>query len=611
MKKKIVFTVTILMLIITWYLCGEYSFTTPYKFDELGWGAGNNTRGEKCIAIYGTNVYIGAEANGVSGTIQFYRSTNSGTSWETLEEPGWSDSRYPSLSIDEGGRLYITWFYHNATYTGLCKTGALYGDVFQCTGTGNTWIDWYSDLWFAGCPSISAKGTTEGNPLICASQESFDGTVYYEIVLDCPLHPMSWDNFNYWQNTSHDHYMTYPTVEQIRPCIRLDDGNYVHLIWEDNRASVCRLAYRRSSQVLSSGGTWPLSWNSLVYIDDSGHNTKGSTTGYVQGHSQMFVKGSGGDAEVYVVWVASDNNIYFDKSTDGGTTWGTDIRVNDDISATREWPSIHMDASGNIYVVWMDNRNGNNDIYFSYSIDGGNSFYTDQYVNDGTKDDKYPGIVSGAETDGLSNVHIAWTRVDTTCYVKGTPPLGINEINFVATNYNDGILLTWSRQGYSDGYQWRLSRRKEKEQNFTEIYRVPANTGEEKLTFKDNMVNEKTIYTYKLSLINNNGNILSKKTTSIVPSLIQKKTYIKAIPISSGAVKIIYNLANKENNASIKILDTGGRVVKTFANKELSGSKQVFWNAKDQNNRNVSSGVYFALLKDGKERRTNKFLVIR
>jgi hypothetical protein len=156
--KKISFTFIISSLLV--FICplvGEYNFTAPHKFDELGWGAGNNTRGEKCIAIYGTNVYIGAEANGVSGSIQFYRSTNSGTSWETLEEPGWSDSRYPSLSIDEGGRLYITWFYHNATYNGLCKTGALYGDVFQCAGSGNTWIDWYSNLYFAGCPSSQPR----------------------------------------------------------------------------------------------------------------------------------------------------------------------------------------------------------------------------------------------------------------------------------------------------------------------------------------------------------------------------------------------------------------------------------------------------------------------
>jgi hypothetical protein len=423
---------------------------------------------------------------------------------------------------------------------------------------------------------------------------------------------MSWDNFNYWKNTSHDYYMTYPTIYQIRPCIRLDEGNYVHLIWEDNRTSVCRLAFRRSSDVLSSGGTWPLSWNSLIYIDDSGHNTKGSTKGYVQGHSQMSIKGSGSTAEIYVVWVASDNNIYFDKSSDGGATWDTDIRVNDNTSATREWPSIDMDAFGNIYVVWMDDRNGNNDIYFSYSIDGGNSFSTDQYVNNGTKDDKYPGIVSEAVTDGLSNVHIAWTRVDTTCYVKGTPPpVGINEINLYATNFGDGILLTWTLKGYSDAYQWRLYRRKEREQNFTEIYRKPINSNEEKLIYKDNDVNERTMYIYKLSLINNNGNILSEKTISIISSLIQKKTYIKAIPISSGTIKIMYSVVNTNRNISIKIVDARGSIVKTFTNEELSGSKQVLWNAKDENNRSISSGVYFALLKDGNQRRTDKFLIIR
>ncbi len=600
-------------MLYTVSLFADYSFTSPHIFDELGWGAGNNTRGEKCIDFYGSNVYIGAEANGVSGTIQFYRSTDNGSSWTTLTEPGWSNSRYPSLGIDEGGRLYINWYYYNATFRGLCKTGALYGDAFQSTGTGNTWIDWYSNLDFAGAPSISVKGNTEGNPLICASQESFDGLVYYEIVLDCPRDPMAWDNFNYWNGPPrHDHYMTYPIVYQIRPCVRLDDGNFVHLMWEDNRGGVCRLAFRRSSQVLSSGGPWPLSWNSLVYIEDTGHNTKGNTTGYVQGHSQMVVKGSGGSAVTYVVWVSSDNNIYFDKSTNGGANWGTDIKVNDNIAATREWPSIALDGSNNIYVVWMDNRDGNNNIYFSYSIDGGMTFSLDQCVNDGAGDDKYPGIEAGAETDGLSEVHIAWTRVNQTLYSKGTPiPTGIQEIDFNAASSEDGIILRWFTQGYIDGIEWIVYRSKSNEQEYCQIHRCNVKHNETRFTHIDRDVTNGTLYFYKLILLDSKGDIAFERRVSITPSFYHKQLSIKVISNPSKKIYIQYNLKNKNTNVSLRIFDIRGRLVKTYTKAELSGSKMLYWNGKNEKNQDISSGVYFATLINGKEKKTAKFVLMK
>ncbi len=613
MRSIIIAICVCLIMFSPFSLICDYNFTGLHKFPELGWGAGNNTRGEKCIAIYGSNVYVGAEANGVSGTIQFYRSTDDGLSWTTLEEPGWSDSRYPSLGIDEGGRLYIIWFYHNATYTGLCKTGALYGDAFQCTGGGNTWIDWYSNLWFAGCPSISAKGNTEGNPLICASQESFDGTVYYEIVLDSPLDPMAWNNFNYWNGPPyHDHYMTYPTVQQIRPCIRLDDGDHAHLMWEDNRAGVCRLAFRRSSQVLSSGGPWPISWNTLVYIDDTGHNTKGSTNGYVQGHSQMVVRGTGSGAIDYVVWVSSDNNIYFDKSLDGGSNWGTDKRVNDNTSATREWPSIALDGSDNVYVVWMDDRDGNNNVYFSYSTDGGNTFSVDQCVQSGTANDKYPGIETGEGADALSEIHIAWTRVDTTVYTKGTPiPTGIGETDFFASQHEKGIMLQWETQGFFSGFIWAVYKRCKGNEAYRKIFRCNADSRKKTYSFLDRDAKQGYVYFYKLVLLNVNGGVEFENEICITYAFPREKLDLRVLLYPAMKVCFQYSINRANKKLSLRIYDVRGRLIRTFSKGDLLGSARIYWNCKDDRNRDISSGLYFAILCNGQEKKTLKFAFIR
>ncbi len=98
----------------------------------------------------------------------------------------------------------------------------------------------------------------------------------------------------------------------------------------------------------------------------------------------------GPNGEVYACWFDyNTNNIKFDKSTNGGVNWGTDITVssfNENFPANPcgtfrapAYPVIACDVSngsrrGWIYVCWADARNGNPDIFFSRSTNGGTSW---------------------------------------------------------------------------------------------------------------------------------------------------------------------------------------------------------------------------------------------
>ncbi len=106
----------------------------------------------------------------------------------------------------------------------------------------------------------------------------------------------------------------------------------------------------------------------------------------------------GPNGEVYAVWFDySGSYIKFDRSTDGGLTWGPDITVtslDDDFPSnpcgtfrTPSYPVIGCDISGGpyngwIYVCWADARGGDPDIYFCRSTDGGTSWSTPIVVND-------------------------------------------------------------------------------------------------------------------------------------------------------------------------------------------------------------------------------------
>ncbi|NND32595.1 MAG: exo-alpha-sialidase [Saprospiraceae bacterium] len=74
-----------------------------------------------------------------------------------------------------------------------------------------------------------------------------------------------------------------------------------------------------------------------------------------------------------------DTDVWLVKSTDGGTTWSSPLRVNDDRSTSHQfftWMTVDQ-TSGAIYIVFYDRRNYkdlNTDVFLAYSFDGGASF---------------------------------------------------------------------------------------------------------------------------------------------------------------------------------------------------------------------------------------------
>jgi len=95
---------------------------------------------------------------------------------------------------------------------------------------------------------------------------------------------------------------------------------------------------------------------------------------------------------VYCVWSDARNDncdIYFARSIDGGFTWQTGTRLNDDDfgNGVYQW-MVAMDVApnGRIDVVWYDTRDdpGNflSSLYYSNSIDGGATWSANRRVSD-------------------------------------------------------------------------------------------------------------------------------------------------------------------------------------------------------------------------------------
>lgn len=190
------------------------------------------------------------------------------------------------------------------------------------------------------------------------------------------------------------------TPYKQRPKISVDEMGNAYAIWQD---------YRNDPE-----GSCGSTCNSDVYFsykDKVGNwqaNLKINDDGGITGQSAPSIA-LDGTRNAYAVWSdprnGSSPNIYFSYRAAGGM-WGANAQVNDDSgSASHFWPMLAVDFSGNTCAIWVDNRNGNGDIWSSYRPSGG-SWGPSMRVNDdiGTDEQISPSI----GMDGSGNIYAIW-----------------------------------------------------------------------------------------------------------------------------------------------------------------------------------------------------------
>ena len=99
------------------------------------------------------------------------------------------------------------------------------------------------------------------------------------------------------------------------------------------------------------------------------------------------------------------------RSRDHGRTWETSVRLNPTAIANTDAHRPRLVATGNTaYAVWSDNRNGAHDVFFRRSTDGGSTWGAERRVEAGP-----PGASLSFTPDVAlsgSTVHVAWGEVN-------------------------------------------------------------------------------------------------------------------------------------------------------------------------------------------------------
>ena len=98
---------------------------------------------------------------------------------------------------------------------------------------------------------------------------------------------------------------------------------------------------------------------------------------------------------VHVVWYDWHNNgsaIYHRRSSDQGTTWGSDTRLSDS-PAYSDFPTLAVSGS-NLHLAFRDRRTGRYLSYHKRSTDGGRTWEQDHFISDSTLFNWWPSIAA-------------------------------------------------------------------------------------------------------------------------------------------------------------------------------------------------------------------------
>lgn len=401
---------------------------------------------------------------------------------------------------------------------------------------------------------------------------------------------------NVWYKHSTDEGKTWGEARRISnsprtsdyPSLAVSDSN-IHVVWRDDRDGYEQIYYKRS---IDNGETW-------------GQDVR--LTGNPVYPSYPSIATS--DTAVHLVWQdLRDGNleIYYKRSLDNGLTWSEDIRLTNG-SGNSEFPSVEAQGS-NVYVVWNDNLEGNFEIYYTHSLDNGETWgeYTRLTKADGISE--HPSLVAEG-----SRFHLAWSDQrpgNPEIYYKNSTDAGAtwsedNRLSYSAGNSlnpslvvsDSNIFISWhdTRDGNFEIYFINSTDLGATWSADTNLSAHPASSYSPFVALTDTTVhliwhddregNHEIFY--------KQGKFPSKPEPGCEESNTPGRLMPDAPPIITSRLTLGSTL-QCDAEVSLVIYDAAGRQVQTLVSeRQPAGSYTVRWNV----NNYLSQGVYFCTLK--------------
>lgn len=347
---------------------GSGFFMTQVNVDENGDNIVGDAANEPSMAIDPTNpdrMFIGwRQFNTISNSFRqagYGYTLDGGETWTFpgVINPGVFRSD-PVLGSDASGNIY---------YNSLTVEGSnYYCDVYRIKDGGVEWDE-----------GVFAQGGDKQWMAIDQTESMGEGNIY-----------ATW-NSAYSICESYNFTRSYNGGNNYEDCVYVTGGPFWGTLdVSDNGdlyvggvSEMGSFVVTRSNTAKDS--TFSVFWNSAIPVDMGGWPAMGGPNpDGLLGQAWIAVDKSDGpeNGNIYLlcsVTTPSDPlDVMFVRSTNGGNTWSTPLKINKDLSYDNyQWfGTMSIAPNGRIDVVWLDTRNSPqfayySALYYSYSLDGG------------------------------------------------------------------------------------------------------------------------------------------------------------------------------------------------------------------------------------------------
>jgi hypothetical protein len=281
------------------------------------------------------------------------------------------------------------------------------------------------------------------------------------------------------------------------------------------------------------------------------------------------------DGVVHLVWVdtRSGTQQVWTKRFVPGSGWTADEQLVFS-STSSSAPSITADYNNHMHMVWVDNRGGNNDIFYKEYVPGVGWDGIDTQVTLNTSSQIQPYV----DADPRDNVYTVWTDLR-------------NGANNPDIYYDSRLSGTWSGNFSLVGAGTDTTNSVQRfpgivHDEFGVAYvawtdeRLPASIGKNRDVW------------YKVG-----ENVVTGVESPEKPIL---AGLLRNYPNPFNPVTRIQFVLDRDAQVSLRVFDVQGRAVRTLINSYVAaGSRVVGWDGTDDAGRPLASGTYFLRLQGG------------
>ena len=211
--------------------------------------------------------------------------------------------------------------------------------------------------------------------------------------------------------------LTWNSGDSQYASIAADSGTGIHVVWQDSTPGQAEIYYKRSTDI---GVTWSAPFR-LTWSSDYSNTP--------------FIAADQTSSSLQVVWVdAFTRDIFFKRSTDSGTTWTALKRLTWNPEQSKN-PVIALDSGGNAHVIWADKTPGNLEIFYKRS--------TNNYLNWGviTRLTWNNGLSESPSLyiDASDRMHLVWEDLS-----PGNREIFYKRSTNHGTTWSAPVRLTWN-----------------------------------------------------------------------------------------------------------------------------------------------------------------------